>query len=53
MAIALENLYSRSNWAFGIGSQGFSDGMYCVVPDLSANLDGDAAQQVESVGRRS
>jgi AhpD family alkylhydroperoxidase len=50
MTIALENLYNRSNHAFGIESQGFSEGMYCVLPDTSANLDGDAAQQVESVG---
>jgi AhpD family alkylhydroperoxidase len=53
MAIALESLYNRSNHALGIESQGFSDGMYCVVPEGSANLDGDAAHQVESVGRRS
>jgi AhpD family alkylhydroperoxidase len=53
MAIALENLYNRSNHAFGIESQGFSEGIYCVVPDGSANLNGDAARQVESVGRRS
>jgi AhpD family alkylhydroperoxidase len=33
MAIALENLYSRSNWAFGIESEGFSDESYCVTPD--------------------
>jgi AhpD family alkylhydroperoxidase len=33
MAIGLENLYSRTNWAFGIESEGFSDGMYCVRPD--------------------
>jgi AhpD family alkylhydroperoxidase len=32
-AIALENLYSRSNWALGIESQGFSEGVYCVVPE--------------------
>ncbi len=32
MAIGLENLYSRSNWAFGIEGEGFSDGMYCVAP---------------------
>jgi AhpD family alkylhydroperoxidase len=50
MIIASENLYSRSNWAFGIEGQGFSDGMYCARPDRSANLDRDAAQQVESVG---
>jgi AhpD family alkylhydroperoxidase len=33
MAIGLENLYSRSNWALGIEGQGFSEGMYCVTPD--------------------
>ena len=33
MAIGLENLYSRSNWALGIEGQGFSEGMYCVVPE--------------------
>jgi AhpD family alkylhydroperoxidase len=53
MAIALENLYNRSNHALGIEGQGFSEGMYCVVPDQSANLNGDAARQIESVGRRS
>ena len=30
MAIGLENLYSRSNWAFGIEGEGFTEGMYCV-----------------------
>jgi AhpD family alkylhydroperoxidase len=29
MAIGLENLYSRVNWAFGIEGEGFSEGMYC------------------------
>lgn len=33
MAIALENLFSRSNWALGIEGEGFSDGMYCVRPE--------------------
>jgi AhpD family alkylhydroperoxidase len=36
MAIGLENLFSRSNWAFGIHGEGFSDGMYCVRPDTEA-----------------
>jgi AhpD family alkylhydroperoxidase len=36
MAIALENLYSRSNWAFGIEGEGFSEGMYCVRPEPAA-----------------
>ncbi len=35
MAIALENLYSRSNWALGIEGEGFSEGMYCVRPEGS------------------
>jgi hypothetical protein len=32
MTIGLENLYSRSNHALGIGGEGFSEGMYCVRP---------------------
>jgi AhpD family alkylhydroperoxidase len=35
MAIALENLYGRSNWALGIEREGFSDGMYCVRPEAA------------------
>jgi AhpD family alkylhydroperoxidase len=35
MAIALENLYSRSNWALGIEGEGFSEGMYCVPPETA------------------
>jgi len=38
MAIGLENLYSRSNWAFGIEGQGFSEGMYCVAPQRTEQL---------------
>ena len=37
MAIALENLYSRSNWALGIEGEGFAEGMYCVRPDAEAH----------------
>ena len=33
MAIGLENLYGRTNWALGIEGEGLSEGMYCVVPD--------------------
>jgi AhpD family alkylhydroperoxidase len=33
MTIALENMYSRSNWAFGIEGAGFSEGTYCVRPE--------------------
>jgi AhpD family alkylhydroperoxidase len=32
MVVALENLYSRFNWAMGIEGEGFSEGMYCVRP---------------------
>lgn len=32
MSIALENLYSRLGWAFGIEGEGFSEGTYCVRP---------------------
>ena len=35
-AIAIENYRSRFNWAFGIGSDGFSEGAYCVPPDRIA-----------------
>jgi 4-carboxymuconolactone decarboxylase len=31
--IALENFRARFNWAFGIGSQGFAEGAYCVRPE--------------------
>lgn len=31
--IALENYRGRFNWAFGIGSQDFTDGAYCVRPE--------------------
>ncbi len=49
MAIGLENLYSRTNWALGIEGEGFSEGMYCVRPErdeapaASAGLNGVAA----------
>jgi AhpD family alkylhydroperoxidase len=34
-AIAMENLYSRFNWALGVEGEGFSEGMYCVRPQNS------------------
>lgn len=37
IAIALENLYCRSNWALGIEGEGFSDGMYCVRPETAGS----------------
>lgn len=40
MAIAAENMFCRTNWALGIEGEGFSDGMYCVVPD-TAPVDAD------------
>jgi AhpD family alkylhydroperoxidase len=42
LAIGLENLYSRTNWAFGIEGEGFTEGAYCVRPDPGA-LVADAA----------
>jgi AhpD family alkylhydroperoxidase len=33
MAIAVENLYCRTNWALGIEGAGYSEGTYCVRPD--------------------
>jgi AhpD family alkylhydroperoxidase len=41
MAVGLENLYSRFNWAVGLEGEGFSEGMYCVRPQ-------DPAQQLEA-----
>lgn len=40
MAIAAENLYSRLNHALGIEGEGYSEGMYCVPPDLAGALVG-------------
>ena len=31
--ISLENYRARFNWAFGIGSQGFAEGAFCVRPE--------------------
>jgi AhpD family alkylhydroperoxidase len=36
MALGLENLFSRTNWALGIHGEGFSEGMYCVRPEATA-----------------
>ncbi len=35
-AIALENYRARFNHAFGMGSQGFSEGSFCAVPETLA-----------------
>ena len=40
MSVALENLYSRFNWALGIESEGFSEGMYCVRPEPADSSSG-------------
>ncbi|HEY5261376.1 MAG TPA: carboxymuconolactone decarboxylase family protein [Solirubrobacteraceae bacterium] len=40
-AVAIENYRARFNWAFGIGSAGFTDGMVCAAPEVS--VDHDAA----------
>ena len=31
--IAVENYRARFDWAFGIGSQGFAEGAFCVRPE--------------------
>jgi AhpD family alkylhydroperoxidase len=33
MSIGLENLYSRTNHAMGLGGEGYSEGIYCVRPE--------------------
>ena len=38
MAISVENLYCRTNWALGIEGAGYSEGTYCVRPDREAGL---------------
>ncbi len=42
LTIGLENLYSRTNWALGIESEGVSEGSYCVRPESTANSFADA-----------
>jgi len=39
-AIALENYWARFNHAFGMESQGFSEGSYCAVPETSTITTG-------------
>jgi len=39
-AIAIENLRAQFNHALGLDPQGFSEGAYCVVPELAAAHDG-------------
>ena len=29
----MENYRARFNWAFGIGSQGFTEGGFCALPE--------------------
>ncbi len=36
LMVSLENLRARYNWALGIGSQGFSEGAFCVPPEKGA-----------------
>jgi AhpD family alkylhydroperoxidase len=43
MAIGLENLYSRMNWAFAVESEDFSEGMYCVRPDATEGVVGEVS----------
>ena len=43
MSVALENLYTRFNWAMGIEGEGFSEGMYCVRPASDERIATHAA----------
>lgn len=43
-AIAWENYRARFNHAFGMDSQGFSEGAYCVVPEAPARLADPASE---------
>jgi AhpD family alkylhydroperoxidase len=43
MSVALENLYTRFNWAMGIEGEGFSEGMYCVRPTTDERVASHAA----------
>ena len=42
LAIAAENLHARTNWAFGIEGEGYSEGTYCVRPEPQALQDAAA-----------
>lgn len=39
-AIALENYRARFNHAFGMGSQGFSEGSFCIIPEAPTIMRG-------------
>lgn len=43
-AIALENYRARFNHAFGIGSQGFSEGAYCPMPGKTVSRSSDLVE---------
>jgi AhpD family alkylhydroperoxidase len=40
--IALENYRARFNWALGIEGQGFSEGAFCVLPEVRQTVDESA-----------
>jgi len=40
--IALENYRARFNWALGIEGQGFSEGAFCVPPELPQTVEDPA-----------
>jgi AhpD family alkylhydroperoxidase len=41
--IALENYRARFNWAFGIEGQGFSEGAFCVPPEVPQTVNESAS----------
>jgi AhpD family alkylhydroperoxidase len=47
-AIAIENLRARFNWALAIGSQGYSDGAFCIRPETLPGAAAPARSAAES-----
>jgi alkylhydroperoxidase family enzyme len=57
MAIAAENMFCRTNWALGIESEGFAEGMHCVVPEespattrVNETIEGDSFKGIAPAG---
>jgi 4-carboxymuconolactone decarboxylase len=45
-AAAIENLRARFNWALGIGSQGYSEGAFCIRPETVGSTTEKTAEAV-------
>jgi AhpD family alkylhydroperoxidase len=49
--IALENYRARFNWAFGLEGQGFSEGSFCLGPELAGKLSSSGSEDGDDRGR--